>query len=77
MRGEMENIRDMDKEKVEKEVRRERYSAEVVNVCAAPRTVLIFRTFFFAPHWNRERGIKFPRTKRIGLLCLKKSRGSS
>jgi len=31
------------------------YDAEFVNVCAAPRTFLIFRTFFFyAARWNRE-----------------------
>jgi len=73
----MKNIRDMDKEKAKK-MRSERYNAEFVNVCAAPRTLLIFRTvFFFAAHWNRERGIKFPCTKRVGLLCLKKSRVAS
>jgi hypothetical protein len=42
----MKNIRDIHKEKVKK-IRSERYNAEVVNVCAAPRTLLIFRTFFF------------------------------
>jgi len=72
----MENIRDTDREKVKK-IRSERYNAEVVNVWAAPRTLLNFLYFFFSAHWNREREIKFPRTKRVDLLCLKKSRGAS
>jgi hypothetical protein len=72
----MKNIRGMDEEKTKK-MRSERHNAEVVDVCAAPRTLLIFRTFFFAAHWNREREIKFPHTKRVGILCLKKSRGAS
>jgi len=55
VRGEMKNIRDMDKEKAKK-MRSERYNAEFVNVCAAPRTLLIFRTVFFSRRTGIGRG---------------------
>jgi len=46
MRGEIENVREMDEEKVKK-IRSDRYNAEVVNFSAAPRTILNFVPFFF------------------------------
>jgi hypothetical protein len=69
--GGMENIRDMDEENMKK-MRSERYNAEVVLL---PEPFKFFLHLLTA-HWNRNREIKFRRTKR-GLLCLKKSRGAS